>query len=107
MFAYCLNNPVTGTVVAGTADAQATVNYAKQSKKSGKEKSSDKPSCVTQNDVDLSKSAQQNATELLDDKFGKGNWNKGPRSDFSRIVKWINRSLKVSAVFWYELFMED
>lgn len=42
--------------------------------------------------VDKSVSAQKNAERLLNDKCGKGNWSKGPRSDFNRIVKWLNRS---------------
>jgi hypothetical protein len=37
-------------------------------------------------------SAQQNAKDILNNQFGPGNWNKGPGSDFNKIVKWINRS---------------
>ena len=42
--------------------------------------------------IDKSLSAQENASNILNNQFGRGNWNKGPRSDFSKIVKWINRS---------------
>ena len=83
---------ITGTVMVGDAVAQATVNYAKQSKKSGKERATDKPSWVSRNDVDLNKSAQQNAKELMDNKYGS-NWPKGTR-EYSQIVKWINRCVR-------------
>lgn len=98
---------ITGTVMAGNALAQATVNYAKQSKKSGKERASDKPSWVSQSDVDVGKSAQQNATELLNNKYGSGNWGKGPKTEFNQIVKWINRGLKAITLIMVEMLMED
>ena len=98
---------VTGVVIAGTAEAQTSVNYAKQSKKSGKERATDKPSWVTQNDVDLSKSSQQNATDILNDKYGSGNWRPGAGSEFSKIVKWIDRGLKASVVFWLSVFGDE
>ena len=64
----------------------------KTSKKTGKERSTDKPSYVNKGMIDKSLSAQENASNILNNQFGRGNWNKGPRSDFSKIVKWINRS---------------
>ena len=98
---------ITGTVMVGDALAQATVNYAKQSKKSGKERATDKPSWVPQSDVDLSKSSQQNATDLLNNKYGSGNWRKGPGTEFNRIVKWIDRGLKVVIFIIADMLMED
>ena len=68
-------------------------NGTTTAKKSGKEKASDKLSWVDVSQVDFSKTAQQNAARLLDEKWGKGNWSKGPGSDFSKTVKWIQRSL--------------
>ena len=65
----------------------------KETKKSGKEKASDKPSWVDVSQIDFSQTAQQNASRLLDEKYGKGNWSKGPGKDFNKIVKWIQRSL--------------
>ena len=38
------------------------------------------------------KSLRENAKDILNNQFGPGNWNKGPGSDFNKIVKWINRS---------------
>ena len=98
---------ITGTVMVGGAVAQATVNYAKQSKKSGKERATDKPSWVSQSDIDLGKSSQQNATDLLNNKYGSGNWGKGPRTEFNQIVKWIDRGLKVVTLLVVEMLMED
>ena len=74
--------------------AKMSAHFAKKSKKSGKEKSTDKPSWVDKNSIDLSKSAQHNAKRLLDNKYGNGNWKKGSNSEYSKIVKWIQRSLK-------------
>ena len=98
---------LTGTVMVGNALAQATVNCSKPSKKSGKEKATDKPSWVSERDVDLSKSSQENATDILNNKYGSGNWPKGPRSEFNKIVKWIDRGLKVFTLIMANMLMED
>ncbi len=98
---------VTGTVMTGDALAQATVSYAKQSKKSGKERASDKPSWVSQSDVDLNKSSQKNATDLLNSKYGSGNWRKGPKTEYNQIVKWIDRGLKIVVWVTCDMLMES
>ena len=59
----------------------------KTSKQTGKERATDKPSYVNKGMVDRSLSAQQNAKDILNNQFGPGNWNKGPGSDFNKIVK--------------------
>ena len=97
---------VTGMVIVENSLNEATVNYAKQSKKSGKERATDKPSWVSQSDVDLGKSSQQNATEMLNNKYGSGNWSKGPRTEFNQIVKWIDRGLKVVILVMADILME-
>ena len=63
----------------------------KKSKQSGKETSSDRPSWVNSNNINSNLSPQQNAKNLLNQKYGPGNWNKGPGSEFNKIVKWIQR----------------
>ena len=68
--------------------------FARPSKLSGKETASNKPSWVNENMVDLNKSAQQNAKNILDSKYGQGNWHKGSNSEFNKIVKWIHRFLR-------------
>lgn len=44
--------------------------------------------------VDPTKTAQQNAKEILDWKYGPGNWQKGPGTEYNKIVKWIERYLR-------------
>ena len=45
-----------------------------KSRLSGKEKSTDKPLLVNINMIDKNISAKQNATNLLNNKYGRGNW---------------------------------
>ena len=63
----------------------------KKSRQSGKETSSDRPSWVNSDNINSNLSPQQNAKNLLDQKYGSGNWSKGPGSEFNKIVKWIQR----------------
>lgn len=95
---------VAGLVIMGDATIEATVNFAKTSRKSGKEKANDKPSYVSRNDVDPNKSSKENAKDIMDRQFGPGNWGKGPGSDYSKIKKWIERSL-LSIII--EVFFEE
>ena len=90
----------TATVLDAKADAK-TKKTKKTSKKSGKEMSTDKPSWVDPSQIDPKQSAQENAKRLLDEKYGPGNWEKGPRSEYNRITKWINRSLR--AFSWVDI----
>ena len=85
---------VTGTQVISAGIATAGILYF--SKRSDKEKSTDKPSWVNTGMVDSQKTAQQNATDILNNKYGAGKWKKGSNSEFSKIVKWIIRD-----VFFY------
>ncbi len=41
--------------------------------------------------IDKNISPQQNATNLLNKKYGKGNWKIGPRTEYNKIIKWIIR----------------
>ena len=87
-----------GTVSTGVAVAEIgllglNVWFAKRT---GKEGSTDKPSWVKQEMVDFEKSPQQNAADMLNNKYGPGNWKEGPGSEFSKIKKWIARTL----FFW-------
>ena len=86
---------------------KSIVNYAKKSKQSNKERSTDKPSWLSPDDVDLSRSAQENARRLLNDKYGNGNWKPGASKEFNKIVKWINRSLKAVLGFTKIFGSED
>ena len=65
----------------------------KQSKKSGKEGATDAPDWAKRRKYDKGKTAAQNAEDALNEKYGKGNWKKGANSEFSKIKKWLQRSL--------------
>ncbi|MBQ3115966.1 MAG: hypothetical protein IJC07_02950 [Clostridia bacterium] len=67
--------------------------FAKNSRSSDKDRSTDKPSWVNRGMLDEGKSAKQNAKRLLDIKWGPGNWGKGPGSEYSKIIKWLIRCL--------------
>ena len=43
--------------------------------------------------VDPNKSPQQNAKDILDNKYGYGKWKKGPATEYNKIVKLITRKL--------------
>ena len=49
---------------------------------------------MNSSDVDLNISAQENAENVLNNKWGLGNWKKGLNTEYNKIVKWINRHLK-------------
>ena len=83
---------VTGEQVAGAA-AAAGIIVNSFANPSGKEMASDKPGWVNREMVDPNKSAQQNAFDILNNKYGKGNWKKGPTTEYNKIVKWITRKL--------------
>lgn len=38
--------------------------------------------------IQRGESKKQYATRILNEKYGKGNWGKGPRSEYSRIIKY-------------------
>lgn len=79
---------VTGAEVLGVAGLLGWIYmFAKTSRQPGRVTSSDKPSLVNESMVDPNKSAQQNAKDILDLKYGPGNWSKGPRTEYSKIVK--------------------
>lgn len=86
---------VTGAEVLGIAGLLGGIcMFAKTSRQPGKVTSSDKPSWVNESMVDPNKSAQQNAKDILDWKYGPGNWPKGPGTEYNKIVKWIERYLR-------------
>ena len=60
-------------------------------KKTGKEKASDYPSWVKQYNRDPDEGCKDFAKSVLDQKYGAGNWNSGPGSEYSKIVKACQR----------------
>ena len=79
---------VTGTQVLGVAGLLgATYMFAKTSRQPGKLTSSDKPSWVNESMVDPTKTAQQNAKEILDWKYGQ---EIGKKALGQNIIKLLN-----------------
>lgn len=70
---------------AGAAVGIGVIAFSKR------DPSTNKPSWVDRNDYSPNQTPQQNAKRLLDNKYGHGNWKNGPGSEFSKIVKWIQR----------------
>ena len=79
-----------GAVELGLIGILVGLTFAKRS---GKEMSSDKPGWVNRGMVDPNKTAQQNAKDILDGKYGSGNWPTGPKTEYNKIVKWITRKI--------------
>ena len=65
----------------------------KEIRRSGKEKANRPPSWVDPDDIDPNLSAQQNAQNMMNDKYGIGNWKPGAKSEYNQIVKWIQRGI--------------
>ena len=63
-------------------------------KKSGKEKASDAPSWAKSQRPSPNQKCQDFAKQILNAKYGEGNWNTGAATEYNKIVKWCQRSLK-------------
>jgi len=63
-------------------------------KKSGKEKASDAPSWAKVYRPKPNQKCQDFAKDILNAKYGEGNWRTGARTEYNKIVKWCQRSLK-------------
>ncbi len=59
---------------------------------SDKEGAKNAPSWAKGNRPYKNESGNDFATRLLDEKYGKGNYRKGPKSEFDQIKKWGNRA---------------
>ena len=80
-------------------DERKSKTDKKKSKKSGKERANDNPSWTNPDMIDKNQTAQHNAERMLNDKYGKGNWNKGPNTEYNKIIKWIQRGGYLSGIF--------
>ena len=91
-----LRRQKTAQAIVAAGSTPATPNNTgknnKGSRRSDKEKSTDKPSWVDRSDIDFSQTPQQNAERIMNNKFGEGNWKPRCR-DYSKIVKWIQRDV--------------
>ena len=70
------------------------IKQAKKSKESGKEKANDVPSWAKGERPKPGESGKDFAKRLCDKKFGKGNYKKGPGSDYNKLKKWGDRGFK-------------
>lgn len=61
---------------------------------SGKEAASDKPSWASGERPYVGESGKDFATRLLDKRYGKGNYDKGSNSEYSKIKKWGERAFQ-------------
>lgn len=73
------------------------IMYAKTSKESAKSRATDAPSWLaggmSAKPPNKNEKAQDYAKRLLDEKYGKGNWKKGADSEYSKIVKYLQRNM--------------
>lgn len=58
---------------------------------SGKEAADDLPSWAEGTKPCPGKSSEQQTKDMLDNKYGPGNWNKGPGSEYNKIKKFLDR----------------
>ena len=79
--------------------ADDNISYSKKSKDNKKKRATNKPSWVNKNMIDWSKNAQTNAKNMLDNKYGKGNWHPGAGQEFNKIVKWLVRDVGLHSMF--------
>lgn len=77
--------------------AAVAIVFSKASKLSAKERASNCPfwlsSAMHNLPPHINERAQDYAKRLLDEKYGSGNWDKGPRSEYNQIVKYLQRNL--------------
>ena len=64
---------------------------AKKTKRSDKERATDIPSWTEGQKPLPGESGKDFATRLLDQKYGKGNYPKGPRTEFNKLQKYGDR----------------
>jgi len=77
--------------VCASSGKGANKQGVKPSKKSGKEAATDIPSWAKGRKPQPGQSGKDLAKELLDEKYGKGNYPTGPGSEYNKIKKWGDR----------------
>ena len=65
-----------------------------ESKISDKEGAKDPPDWARGNRPYKHESGKDFAKRLMEEQYGKGNYDKGPRSEFNKIKKWGDRSFE-------------
>ncbi len=84
-----------GTIAVSSAAALSAnlMKFAKTAKKSGKETASDAPSWAKSKKPNNGETADKFTTRILNEKYGKGNWKTGARSEYNQIKKYATRKL--------------
>ena len=85
---------VVGGVIVGVIVDGVRIMFAKKSKSSGKEKSSDVPSWAKGEKPKEGESGNDFAKRLMDKKYGKGNYRTGPGSEYNKLRKYGDRGGK-------------
>ena len=88
-----------GTAAAITAATTSTALVAGESiymfaKLSAKDRATDAPSWAKQQRPKPTERAEEFVKRILNEKYGDGGWRTGPNSEFSKIIKWVRRTLK-------------
>ena len=76
------------------AEQENNKEYKKPKRGSGKEKANDVPSWARGEKPYKNENGKQFADRLLDEKYGKGNYSKGPGSEYNQIRKWGDRGFE-------------
>ena len=88
----CMRNPFCASAVFGLSQkiVEACSDFF-MGRKSEKEKSADVPSWIKGKSPKAGESGKEFADRVLGEKYGKGNFDKGPGSEHSKVKKWIDR----------------
>ena len=71
-----------------------TKDHKKSKSGSGKEKSNDIPTWAEGQVPYIDESGKEFAKRLMDEKYGKDNYEKGPNSEFNKLKKWGDRGFE-------------
>ena len=67
-------------------------DMCKCAKKSGKEKANDVPSWAEGTKVNKDMKPSEQARDIMDKKYGKDNWPQGPKTEYNKIKKYLERN---------------
>ncbi|MFM7852549.1 MAG: hypothetical protein ACKO96_11695 [Flammeovirgaceae bacterium] len=80
---------------SGTGSSSSSGGFKRpKSNLLGKEGAKDVPDWAKGNKPKINENGDKFARRLLDEKYGKGNYQTGPTSEFSKIKKWGDRAFE-------------
>ena len=83
---------VVGTSIIASTAQDILIMFAKKSNKSGKERATDTPSWAKGKKPNPGENGKDFAKRECDERFGKGQYDTGPRSDYSKLKKYGDRA---------------